>query len=110
MISSAFFFRTRVTLGGNRGDLKPGSYKLQHDMSYGAAIDALSEGPPKDVVTVTIPEGRSRAEIAPIVEQAGLDGRLRARERAARRRSTCASTRPAAPRTSRASSSRPPTS
>ena len=74
VISSAFFFRTRVTLGGDRGDLKPGSYKLQQDMSYGAAIDALSEGPPKDVVTVTIPEGRSRAEIAPIAKQAGLEG------------------------------------
>jgi UPF0755 protein len=74
VISSAFFFRTRVTLGGDRGDLKPGSYKLKQDMSYGAAIDALSEGPPKDVVTITIPEGRARAEIAPIAKQAGLDG------------------------------------
>ena len=74
VISSAFFFRTRVTLGGNRGDLKPGSYKLKEDMSYGAAIDALSEGPPKDIVTITIPEGRSRAEIEPIVEGAGMSG------------------------------------
>jgi UPF0755 protein len=77
VISSAFFFRARVTLGSSRGDLKPGSYVLAHDMSYGAAIDALSEGPPKDVVTITIPEGRSRAEIAPIVESAGLSGSYR---------------------------------
>jgi peptidoglycan lytic transglycosylase G len=74
VIASEFFFRTRVTLGGNRGDLKPGSYKLKHDMTYSAAIDALSEGPPKDIVTVTIPEGRSRAEIAPIADGAGLEG------------------------------------
>jgi UPF0755 protein len=74
VIASEFFFRTRVTLGSNSGDLKPGSYKLAHDMSYSAAIDALSKGPPKDIVTVTIPEGRSRAEIAPIAESAGLDG------------------------------------
>jgi uncharacterized YceG family protein len=74
VISSAFFFRTRVTLGGNRGDLKPGHYRLKQDMSYSAAIDALSEGPPKDIVTVTIPEGRSRAEVAPTVEGAGLEG------------------------------------
>jgi uncharacterized YceG family protein len=74
VISSAFFFRARVTLGGDRGDLKPGSYRLERDMSYGAAIDALSEGPPKDIVTITIPEGKSRAEIAPIVESAGLSG------------------------------------
>jgi UPF0755 protein len=66
-----------VTLGGNRGDLKPGHYKLKHDMSYGAAIDALSEGPPKNIVTVTIPEGRSRGEIAPVVEGAGLSGDYR---------------------------------
>jgi uncharacterized YceG family protein len=74
VVSSAFFFRARVTLGGSRGDLKPGSYKLARDMSYGAAIDELSEGPPRDIVTVTIPEGRSRGEIGPIVEGAGLAG------------------------------------
>jgi uncharacterized YceG family protein len=74
VVSSAFFFRARVTVGGDRGDLKPGSYKLARDMSYGAAIEALSEGPPKNIVTVTIPEGRSRGEIAPIVEGAGLTG------------------------------------
>ena len=74
VVDSAFFFRARVTLGGNRGDLKPGHYHLKNDMSYSAAIDALSEGPPKNIVTVTIPEGRSRAEIGPIVEGAGLTG------------------------------------
>ena len=74
VIDSGFFFRTRVTLGGDRGDLKPGHYQLKNDMSYSAAIDALSEGPPKNIVTVTIPEGRARAEIAPIAEQAGLSG------------------------------------
>jgi len=74
VIASAFFFRARVTLGGSRGDLKPGSYPLKRDMSYSAAIDALSEGPPKDIVTITIPEGRSRAEIAPVVDEAGLTG------------------------------------
>ena len=74
VIDSEFFFRARVTLGGSRGDLKPGHYRLKNDMSYSAAIDALSEGPPKNIVTVTIPEGRSRAEIAPTVEGAGLTG------------------------------------
>ena len=74
VIASAFFFRARVTLGGDRGDLKPGHYRLKEEMSYGAAIDALSEGPPKDIITITIPEGRSRAEMAPIVEDAGLTG------------------------------------
>ena len=81
VIDSAFFFRARVTLGGSRGDLKPGHYHLKDDMSYSAAIDALSEGPPKNIVTVTIPEGRSRAEIGPIVEGAGLTGSYEASQR-----------------------------
>jgi UPF0755 protein len=63
VVSSAFFFEARATLAGARGDLKPGTYVLRRDMDNGAAIDALSEGPPNDVVTVTIPEGRSRREV-----------------------------------------------
>ncbi|HYH58534.1 MAG TPA: endolytic transglycosylase MltG [Thermoleophilaceae bacterium] len=77
VIASEMFFRARVTIGGSRGDLKPGAYQLARDMSYGAAIDALSEGPPKDIITITIPEGRSRAEIAPLVEAAGISGSYR---------------------------------
>lgn len=64
VVSSGFFFEARATLAGKRGDLKPGSYVLKHDMSYSAAIDALTKGPPNDVVTITLPEGESRAEIA----------------------------------------------
>jgi UPF0755 protein len=36
-------------------------------MSHGAALDALAAGPPPNIVTITIPEGRSRPEIAEIV-------------------------------------------
>jgi uncharacterized YceG family protein len=74
VIDSEFFFRTRVTLDGSRGDLKPGSYKLKEGMSYGDVIDTLSEGPPRDVAMVVVPEGRSREEIAPTVKSAGLTG------------------------------------
>ena len=45
MVSSSFFFQLRARLGGDSGDLKPGTYTLKRDMSYGAAIDALSQGP-----------------------------------------------------------------
>ena len=85
VIDGAFFFRTRVTLDGSRGDLKPGNYELKEDMSYGAAIDALSEGPPSDIVTVTIPEGLSRQEITPIVKEAGLSGSYRKASASSRR-------------------------
>jgi uncharacterized YceG family protein len=69
VISSSFFFSARTTIAGRRADLKPGRYVLKHDMSYGDVIDLLSKGPPANTVTVTIPEGRSRREIA-----ASLDG------------------------------------
>jgi UPF0755 protein len=64
VISSAFFFEARATIGGKRGDLKPGVYALKRGMSYGAAIDALTQGPPPNLVTLVIPEGKSRREIA----------------------------------------------
>jgi peptidoglycan lytic transglycosylase G len=63
VISSSFFFEARATLAGKRGNLKPGSYVLKRDMSYSAALNALTKGPPNNVVTVVVPEGRSRREI-----------------------------------------------
>jgi UPF0755 protein len=72
VVSSSFFFEARTTLAGKRGDLKPGSYVLKRDMSYSAAIDALTKGPPNNVVTVVVPEGRSRREIAASLK--GLKG------------------------------------
>jgi UPF0755 protein len=74
VVSSSFFFDARATLSGKRGDLKPGSYVLKRDMSYGAAIDALTNGPPVNVVTVVVPEGRSRREIAASLRGARLTG------------------------------------
>jgi UPF0755 protein len=64
VISSSFFFEARTTLAGKRGDLKPGSYVFKRDMSYGAVIDRLTKGAPANIVTVVVPEGRSRREIA----------------------------------------------
>jgi UPF0755 protein len=74
VVSSGFFFELRATLSGSRGDLKPGSYALRRDMSYGAAIDALTKGPASNLVNVTIPEGRSRREIARSIASLGLRG------------------------------------
>ena len=74
VVSSALFFNARATLGGRRGDLKPGVYSLRQGMSYGAALDALATGPGRNLVSLTIPEGRSRREIAASIEDAGLEG------------------------------------
>jgi UPF0755 protein len=74
VISHPFFFKLRTRLDGRAGDLKPGAYVLRKDMPYADVIAKLTAGPPNHVVNVTIPEGRSRSEIAPLVEQAGLKG------------------------------------
>jgi UPF0755 protein len=67
VVKSSFFFNLRATVSGRRGDLKPGSYAMKRDMSYGAALDKLTSGPPSNIVTLTIPEGRSRREVSRLV-------------------------------------------
>ena len=77
IVPSAFLFEARTTVSGRRSDLKAGTYVLSPGASHEQVVDALAAGPapvkPR-VVRVTIPEGRSRREIAPIVREAGLDG------------------------------------
>jgi UPF0755 protein len=67
VIASAFFFRARATLDGSGSDFKAGDIPMREDMSYGAAIDALSDPAKPDTVTITIPEGLSRPEIKRLV-------------------------------------------
>jgi UPF0755 protein len=64
VVSSGFFFEARATIAGKRSSLKPGTYTLKRDMSYGAVLDTLAQGPPPNVVTLVVPEGKSRREIA----------------------------------------------
>jgi UPF0755 protein len=80
VIDSASFFELRARLSGRSGGLRPGPYELRQDMPYVVVLDRLEEGVPPNVVQVTIPEGRSRSEVAPIVR--GLRGNyLRATRR-----------------------------
>lgn len=77
IVSSALFFETRATVSGDRGALKAGSYTLPAGADHDQIVSALSAGPaPKKIrtVNVTIPEGRSRREIASSVADAGLKG------------------------------------
>jgi UPF0755 protein len=69
IVSSGSFFEWRARLAGRGGDLKPGPYRLREDMKYMSVLDVLEKGPPPDVVLVSIPEGRSRREIAPLVRK-----------------------------------------
>jgi UPF0755 protein len=82
VIESSGFFELRARFAGRTGDLKPGSYELREDMSYAAALDALEKGVPPNIVVLTIPEGRSRREVARLVR-----GKLRGSYLRASRRS-----------------------
>jgi uncharacterized YceG family protein len=74
VISSPFFFKLRARIDGHTSDLKPGAYVLRKDMAYGDLLATLTKGVPKRVINITIPEGRARSEVAPLVEQAGVAG------------------------------------
>jgi len=41
IVSSSTFFQLRARLAGRSNDLKPGTYTLRREMSYGSALDAL---------------------------------------------------------------------
>lgn len=74
VIAHPFFFKLRARMTGHASDLKPGRYTLRKGMAYTTVIDKLTAGPPNHVIEVTIPEGRARAEIAPLVKQMGVKG------------------------------------
>ncbi|HTR74476.1 MAG TPA: endolytic transglycosylase MltG [Solirubrobacterales bacterium] len=77
VISNSTLFQIRVTLAGKRSDLFAGKFIMAKDMSYGSAIDELSQEPEvvkPGVVTVTIPEGYTRSQAAQLVREDGLKG------------------------------------
>jgi UPF0755 protein len=75
VVSSGFFFDVRALLEGKRSSLHSGRFALQRDMSYAAAIAALSKPPPRAIaVKVVIPEGYTRRQIADLVAQDALSG------------------------------------
>jgi UPF0755 protein len=75
VVSSGFFFNLRALLEGKHSSLHSGRFQLKHNMSYSAAIDALSKPPPKVIaVKVVIPEGYTRRQIADLVAEDDLTG------------------------------------
>jgi UPF0755 protein len=75
VVPSGFFFELRALLEGKRGDLHSGRFQLRHNMSYAAAIDALSTPPPASIaVKVVIPEGFTGLQIARLAQQDALSG------------------------------------
>ena len=77
VIKDARFFEANATLTLRRGKLITGNYILRRNMTNGAAIEALMQGPEVRVVKtfdVTIPEGLSRREAARAVRESGVEG------------------------------------
>jgi uncharacterized YceG family protein len=82
IIPGSTLFQARVTLDGKRSSLFAGKFVMQKDMSYGDAIDQLSQEPKgketatakPGVIEVTIPEGQSRPITAKLVKEDGIKG------------------------------------
>jgi uncharacterized YceG family protein len=76
VVSSSFFFGLRATLGGDRGKLLAGTYRLKRGMGYGSVLTILTT-PPKAAPTtnVTIIPGRTRRQIAVLLHDQGVHGR-----------------------------------
>jgi UPF0755 protein len=77
VIRDARFFELNATLTLRRTKLQTGNYVLRRNMTNGAAIDALIQGPKVRVVKtfkVTVPEGQSIREAATAVGESGVEG------------------------------------
>jgi UPF0755 protein len=75
VISRGFFFELRATLGGERGDLRSGTYHLQLGMSYASVLDTLSKAPKAAPQTqLTIAEGHTRAYVAALLHKQKIKG------------------------------------
>jgi uncharacterized YceG family protein len=87
VVDSSTFFQVNATVTNRRGKLRPGDYTLLEGMSNGAALDALVKGPKAKVVktvNVTVPEGLSIREAAPVVDKGPLRGSYLKAARSAR--------------------------
>ena len=87
VVANGTFFEVNATLTGRRDGLRPGAYTMRRGMSYSDAIGALEKGPKVKVVptvNVTVPEGLSIREAAPVVNKGPLRGNYAKAARAPR--------------------------
>jgi uncharacterized YceG family protein len=72
IVSNGTLFQLRLRLAGKTDEVQAGRYVLASGMSYGSAIDRLTNTGGK--VTLTLPEGLPRAQMAPIIADVGVSG------------------------------------
>ena len=74
IVSNRTLFQLRLRLSGESGSILPGRYLMASGMSYSTAIDRLTGESSDGLITLTIPEGLPRSQVAPIVSEVGLQG------------------------------------
>ena len=77
VVDDARFFELNATVTLRRNKLITGNYVLRRNMTNGAAIEALMQGPKVRVVktfNVGVPEGLSRREAAKVLAGSGIEG------------------------------------
>ncbi|HEX3974620.1 MAG TPA: endolytic transglycosylase MltG [Solirubrobacteraceae bacterium] len=85
VIGHGLFFELRATLGGERGDLRSGTYHLQLGMSYATVLSLLSKAPRAAPTTqLTISEGHTRAYVAALLRKQKIKGNYLAATRHSR--------------------------
>jgi uncharacterized YceG family protein len=72
VVDNARFFEWRLKLAGKSDEIQADTYTLAEDMSYGTAIDRLTEEQGTGDLVVTIPEGLDRSQIAADVLPEGV--------------------------------------
>ena len=72
VVSSARLFEWRLKLAGKSDEIQADSYTLASGMSYAAAIDRLTGETSSGAISVTIPEGLDRQQIAADVLPEGV--------------------------------------
>ncbi|HET8975164.1 MAG TPA: endolytic transglycosylase MltG [Solirubrobacterales bacterium] len=72
VVTSARLFEWRLRLAGKADDIQADTYTLASGMSYGAAIDQLTSTAEPGILSVTIPEGLDRNQIAAQVLPEGV--------------------------------------
>ena len=75
VVSSGFFFELRATLSGDRSKLRSGTFKLQYDMSYSAALKVVITAPPAAKTTdLTTTPGQTRIHLSHLLHAQKVPG------------------------------------
>ena len=69
LIDNALCFRIYSRISGADGKWQVGAFTLSPDMGYATLVETLQTMPPRETVTVTIPEGFTVEEMAELFEE-----------------------------------------